>query len=70
MGELDAAGASDEDIHQVTWRNACRFFSFDPFEHRRREEATVGVLRAAATDVDVSESSRTVYRDRYLATAG
>ena len=38
----------------VTWENACRWYQFDPFEHRTREECTVGALRAQATDVDTT----------------
>ena len=32
-GELQGAGCSDEEIHKITWENACRFFDWDPFEH-------------------------------------
>ena len=38
LGELDNAGASDADIHQITWENTCRHFGYDPFEHIAREE--------------------------------
>jgi predicted TIM-barrel fold metal-dependent hydrolase len=57
-GELAAVGASDEDIDKITWQNACRFFDWDPFSALPREAATVGALRATATDVDVSIRSR------------
>jgi predicted TIM-barrel fold metal-dependent hydrolase len=66
-GEFQDAGASDEEVHKMTWQNACRFFSFDPFEHRPREQATVAALRATATDVDVSETSKATYKERYFA---
>jgi predicted TIM-barrel fold metal-dependent hydrolase len=66
-GEFQNAGASDEEVHKMTWQNACRFFSFDPFAHRPREQATVRALRATATDVDVSETSRATYKQRYFA---
>jgi predicted TIM-barrel fold metal-dependent hydrolase len=66
-GELQNAGASDDEVHKITWQNACRFFSFDPFEHRAREQATVAGLRATATDVDVSETSKATYKERYFA---
>jgi predicted TIM-barrel fold metal-dependent hydrolase len=66
LGELDEAGASDEHIDKITWQNACRFFHFDPFQHRPRTQATVGALRATATDVDTDETSRTIYRERYF----
>jgi hypothetical protein len=47
-------GVPDEEIDMVTWENACRWYQFDPFEHRTREECTVGALRAQATDVDTT----------------
>lgn len=68
-GEFQAVGASDEEIHKITWQNACRFFSFDPFAHRSREQATVRALRATAADIDVSETSRRTYKERYYADA-
>jgi predicted TIM-barrel fold metal-dependent hydrolase len=64
-GELGAAGADDADIHKITWENACRFFRFDPFANVARHQATVGALRARATDVDVSETSRAEYKRRW-----
>jgi DNA-binding SARP family transcriptional activator/predicted TIM-barrel fold metal-dependent hydrolase len=56
--ELVNAGASDEDIDKITWRNAARFFDWDPFAVVPRQKATVGALRASATDVDTSIRSR------------
>lgn len=49
-----AAGVSDVEIDKVTWQNACRWYSFDPFEHRTRAQCTVGALRAHAHDVDTT----------------
>ncbi len=69
LGELRDVGAPDDEIDKITWQNACRFFSFDPFEHRTREQATVAGLRATAADVDVSETSRATYKERYFASA-
>jgi hypothetical protein len=54
MKSLVAAALSDAEIDKVTWQNACRWYNFDPFQHRRREECTVGALRAQATDVDTT----------------
>ena len=54
MKSLTATGLPDDEIHMVTWENACRWYQFDPFEHRTREECTVGALRAQATDVDTT----------------
>ncbi len=41
-------GARDDEIHKITWQNSCRFFDWDPFKHTKREDATVGALRAQA----------------------
>jgi predicted TIM-barrel fold metal-dependent hydrolase len=54
MKSLEAAELPDDEIHKVTWENACRWYQFDPFEHRAREACTVGALRALATDVDTT----------------
>ncbi|HEX4529907.1 MAG TPA: amidohydrolase family protein [Acidimicrobiia bacterium] len=54
MKSLVEVGVPDEEIDLVTWANACRWYQFDPFEHRTREECTVGALRAQATDVDTT----------------
>jgi predicted TIM-barrel fold metal-dependent hydrolase len=64
-GELHGAGCTAEEIDKITWENACRFFRFDPFVQRTREQAGVGALRAGATDVDVRETSRAEYRRRW-----
>lgn len=65
LAELDSAGATDEEIHKITWQNACRFFGWDPFARHSREESTVGALRARSTDVDVSTRSRAQYAQEY-----
>jgi len=38
----------------VSWANAARWYQFDPFQHRPREQCTVGALRAQAGDVDTT----------------
>ena len=50
---------TDEQIDKVTHKNAMRFFNFDPFKHHKREELTVGGLRAkaAAAKVDTTPKS-------------
>jgi hypothetical protein len=50
-------GLPDDDINKITFENACRWFSFDPFEHRTREQCTVSALRAEAVDHDVAVRS-------------
>jgi hypothetical protein len=52
MAQFAATGCSDEEVHQITWQNACQFYGFDPFRHVAPDQATVGALRALATDVD------------------
>ena len=47
------AGVSDDDINQIGYQNAMRWYSFDPFAHRAKEQCTVGALRAEAGDHDV-----------------
>ena len=63
--ELQAAGCSDDEIEAITWKNACRFFDYDPFAKIDKEHATVRALRSTATDVDVSETSRQEYQRRW-----
>jgi len=50
---------SDAQINKVTHLNAMRFFRFDPFKHHKREDLTVGALRAraAADKVDITLKS-------------
>jgi predicted TIM-barrel fold metal-dependent hydrolase len=62
--EFEIAGVSDDDIHKITWQNAARCFNWEPFSHVAKELATVGSLRALATDVDTSRMSRAEWRER------
>src|SRR5262249_9422971 len=48
MGQLP-----DELINKITHENAMRAYSFDPFRHVPKDQATAGYLRAQAADVDV-----------------
>jgi predicted TIM-barrel fold metal-dependent hydrolase len=48
----------DEDINKMTYENAMRWYSFDPFKHVPREQATVGALRKQAEGHDISIRSR------------
>ena len=41
----------------MTHENAMRWYSFDPFPHRPKEQCTVGALRAEVPGHDVSERS-------------
>jgi hypothetical protein len=48
-----------EQIDKVTHKNTMRFFNFDLFKHHKREDLTVGSLRAKAkaAGVDVTPKS-------------
>jgi predicted TIM-barrel fold metal-dependent hydrolase len=45
---------SDADINKITHENAMRWYRFDPFRYRPREQSTVAALRAEVPDHDVS----------------
>ncbi|MCW2916816.1 MAG: amidohydrolase 2 [Actinomycetia bacterium] len=56
-----AAVAKDvpaDELNKITYENAMRWYSFDPFTHRPKKQSTVGALRAEAGDHDVSIQSR------------
>jgi predicted TIM-barrel fold metal-dependent hydrolase len=44
-------------IEKITHLNAMKFFRFDPFKHHKKEDLTVGALRAKAKGVDVTPQS-------------
>jgi predicted TIM-barrel fold metal-dependent hydrolase len=48
----------DGEINKMTYENACRWYSFDPFTHIPRENATVGALRRAAEGHDTRIRAR------------
>ena len=50
---------SETRINKITHLNAMKFFNFDPFKHHKREDLTVGALRAkaAADKVDITPRS-------------
>jgi predicted TIM-barrel fold metal-dependent hydrolase len=62
--ELRDAACTDDEIHQITWQNSCRFFDWDPFKHTPKDQATVGALRALAKDVDVTRMPKAQWRQR------
>jgi predicted TIM-barrel fold metal-dependent hydrolase len=53
MGDL----LDDDQINKITWQNANRAYSWDPFVHIPKDQATVGALRQRAIGWDVSERS-------------
>jgi len=64
---MAAAGCTDEEMDQITWANVARFFDHDVFAVIPREQATVGALRAGATDVDTTVRSKREWAARYEA---
>ena len=50
---------TETQIDKITHLNAMRFFRFDPFKHHKKEELSVGALRAqaAADQIDVTPKS-------------
>jgi predicted TIM-barrel fold metal-dependent hydrolase len=48
----------DDEIAKITHTNAMRWYSFDPFIHIPKDQATVGALRKRAGGHDVSIQSR------------
>jgi predicted TIM-barrel fold metal-dependent hydrolase len=56
-------GVSDSDINKITYENAVRWYSFDPFVVRERSACTVGALRQEAQGHDVS--TRSMDRGRF-----
>jgi predicted TIM-barrel fold metal-dependent hydrolase len=51
------AALSDDLIQRFSYQNAARYFNFDPFKTRSRDQCTVGALRREAGDWDVSIQS-------------
>ncbi|HSA53580.1 MAG TPA: amidohydrolase family protein [Yinghuangia sp.] len=51
---LTENAVADDDTRKITHENAMRWYSFDPFAHIPKEEATVGALRRSAAGHDVS----------------
>jgi predicted TIM-barrel fold metal-dependent hydrolase len=48
------AGVPDDEVNKITYENACRWYNFDPFKHRTRDQCTVGALRSEAGNHDVA----------------
>jgi predicted TIM-barrel fold metal-dependent hydrolase len=46
-----------DELAKITYENACRWYSYDPFAHRSKEASTVAALRAEAVGHDVAERS-------------
>ncbi|MDP2013869.1 MAG: amidohydrolase family protein, partial [Actinomycetota bacterium] len=65
MAEFINANCTDKEIDMITHENVARFFDWDPFKHTSKENATVGALRALATDVDVTPTTKAEFKRRY-----
>ncbi|MFT3965538.1 MAG: amidohydrolase family protein [Sphingobium sp.] len=55
---------TDAQIDKITHLNGMRFFRFDPFAHHRKDELTVGALRARAAAKGVDTSVRSTGGER------
>ena len=53
-----AADVPAAELDKITYQNAMRWYSFDPFASRPKERCTVGALRAEVSGHDVSIRSR------------
>jgi predicted TIM-barrel fold metal-dependent hydrolase len=56
--EFTRNAVPDVHVRKMTHENAMRWYSFDPFAHISKQEATVAALRGRAVDHDVSTMSR------------
>lgn len=61
---MSQAGATDEEVHKITWQNASRFFNWDPFLTVPKDQGTVGALRALAKDIDTTCRPKEEWRRR------
>ena len=55
---FDENDPPDDHVRKMTHENAMRWYSFDPFAHVSKDQATVGALRRRAAGHDVSVMSR------------
>jgi predicted TIM-barrel fold metal-dependent hydrolase len=61
-------GCSDDEIARITHTNAMRAFSYDPFSVLKKEECTVGALRAKARAAGVDTTLTAVHEGLVLPT--
>jgi len=57
---------TDEQIDKITYLNAMKWFRFDPFEHYKKEELTVGALRKRAEEAGVDTTPKSSAGERPL----
>lgn len=65
INEFNGASLTDAEMNKITWENTARFFDLDPFSIIKKEQSSVGALRALATDVDTTVRSRKEWRQRF-----
>jgi predicted TIM-barrel fold metal-dependent hydrolase len=56
--EFAKYGVTDDEAAKITYENAMRWYSFDPFSRISKQDATVSALRTRAAGHDVSTMSR------------
>jgi hypothetical protein len=52
-----AVDVPEGELNKITYENACRWYTYDPFAHRAKDRCTVAALRSEATGHDVSVHS-------------
>jgi predicted TIM-barrel fold metal-dependent hydrolase len=67
LQQCQDAGCSDELVDKISWANAARFCSYDPFAVIPRDKATVGALRAQSPDVEIDIVPRAEWTARFQA---
>jgi len=60
---LSLNNVPDDEINKMAYQNAMRWYSFDPFSHITKAQATVGSLRKAAEGHDVSIRALSHHKD-------
>jgi predicted TIM-barrel fold metal-dependent hydrolase len=72
MEGFEPTDLTDDEINEITHLNAMKFYRFDPFSIRPREQCTVGALRAEAEghDVSIQSKGRRVAHDEPMTLAG
>ncbi|MGA7054546.1 MAG: amidohydrolase family protein [Mycobacterium sp.] len=60
---LSLNNVPDDEINKMTYENSMRWYSFDPFTHIPKDQATVGALRKAAEGHDVSIQALSHHKD-------
>jgi hypothetical protein len=70
LSQCRQADCSDQVIDKISWANAARFCSYDPFAVIPKEQATVGALRALSPDVETDIVTRAEWTARFEANPG